>query len=154
MLNETIQKKIMLLFLLAVFSIAMGFLEGVVVYYLRLLPPVQNSLAFPAVPNFPQKILFVEQLREAATIIMLVSLALLIGKNRWQKIFVFTFAFSVWDLIYYASLYFLINWPMSLFEWDVVFLIPFPWILPVWVPVILFFSLAIFSAYKIIKNKK
>jgi hypothetical protein len=146
------REKIVTLILLAVFAIAMGFLEGVVVYYLRLLP-LQQSPEYPSVPNLTNELLLVEQLREAATIMMLVSLALVVGKNKWQKLFAFIFAFSIWDLFYYVSLYFLINWPTSLLDLDVVFLIPFPWIFPVWFPVGLFLVLSVFSGYRIIKSK-
>lgn len=147
------QEKIITLILLAVFAIAMGFLEGVVVYYLRLLP-LPNIPEFPSVPNLTNGILFVEQLREAATIIMLTAIALLIGKTKWQKIFSFAFIFSIWDLFYYVSLVFLMHWPTSLMDLDVVFLIPFPWIFPVWAPICGFSVLTLYSGYKILKDKK
>jgi len=147
------QGKIIALILLAVFAVAMGFLEGAVVYYLRLLP-LPNVPGFPSVPNLTGHVLFVEQFREAATIVMLASVAVLVGRNRWRKLLVFAFIFSIWDLFYYVSLYFLIGWPTSLVDWDAVFLIPFPWIFPVWVPVGGFFALAIYSGYKILKSNK
>ena len=146
-------KKIRLLVLLFVFATAMGVLEGIVVYYLRLLP-LPSFPGFPSVPNLTGHILLVEQIREAATIIMLASLALLVGSTKRQKLLAFAFAFSIWDLIYYVSLIFLINWPTSIFDIDVVFLIPVPWIFPVWFPVFFFLSLSIFSGYKILRDKK
>lgn len=147
------RKQIEKLILIAIFAIAMGHLEATVVCYLRLLPAVQGSLNLPAVPNFPREILFAEQLRESATIVMLVSLAMLVGKNNWQKVFVFIFAFSIWDLIYYASLRSLANWPTSLFDLDVVFLIPIQWTFPIYFPVILFTFLTFLSGYKILKEE-
>lgn len=146
------ERKLIILFLITLFAIAMGFMEGVIVFYLRLLPITQNSLSLPAAPHFPREILFVEQLREIATIVMLVVVALLAGKNNWQRLFVFIFIFSIWDLIYYSSLYWLAHWPTSLFEMDVVFLIPIQWMFPVYFPVFIFIVLALFSAYKILKN--
>jgi len=147
------KEKTIMLSLLFIFAIAMGFLEGVVVYYLRLLP-LPSVPNFPSVPNLIGNVLFVEQLREAATIIMLASLALLVGKDRLQKLHVFAFAFSILDLFYYVTLYMLIGWPTTLLDLDAVFLIPFPWIFPVWVPLGGFSALAIYSAIKIFRSKK
>jgi hypothetical protein len=147
------REKLILLILLAVFAMAMCFLEGVVVYYLRLLP-LTSAPGFPSVPNLTGHILFVEQMREGATIIMLASVAILVGKTRLQKLLVFAFIFGIWDLLYYVSLIFLIKWPASLLDFDVVFLIPFPWIFPVWAPICGFSILTIYSGYKILKSKK
>jgi hypothetical protein len=42
----------------------------------------------------------------------------------------------VWDVFYYVVLKVLLGWPESLATWDVLFLIPVPWIGPVWAPVV------------------
>lgn len=145
---------IKMLLLIVFFSVAMGFLEGSVAYYLHLLPPTPNSLNLPAAPNFPKEILFVEQLRETATVVMLAIFAGLVGKNTWQRLYIFLFLFSIWDLTYYASTYWLMGWPSSIFTMDVVFLIPLQWWFPVFFPVILFTILAIVSGYEILRFKQ
>jgi hypothetical protein len=46
----------------------------------------------------------------------------------------FLLAFGVWDLAYYGVLRLVLGWPHSLTNWDVLFLIPMPWVAPVWAP--------------------
>jgi len=122
--------------LLAVFGIAMAHLEGVVVVYLRkalgLLDSESNK---ESVEKFPKRYLRIEMTREAATIIMLVSIAWLAGTTWVEKGLFFLWTFAFWDLFYYVSLYILIKWPPTLKTIDVLFLIPVPWIAPVWFPV-------------------
>ena len=79
--------------------------------------------------------IFIEQTREVATIVMLVVLAILVGTTWLDKAIVFLWTFAFWDLFYYLSLYILIKWPPKLTTIDVLFLIPRPWIAPVWVPI-------------------
>lgn len=124
------------LLLLAFFGIAMAHFEGVVVVYLRkALGIIDSESNKESIDKFPKKYLYIEMTREAATIIMLVTIALLTGSDlvEWIVFFLWTFAF--WDLFYYLSLYILIKWPPKLTTIDVLFLIPVPWIAPVWFPI-------------------
>ena len=125
--------------LLAVFAIGMAHVEGVVVVYLRKvlgITDVESNLKVAAENfNFPRKYLLIEKTREMATIVMLVALAFLTGGSWLDKIVVFLWTFAFWDIFYYLSLYVLIKWPPKLTTIDVLFLIPRPWIAPVWVPV-------------------
>ncbi|OGW24053.1 MAG: hypothetical protein A2X59_12400, partial [Nitrospirae bacterium GWC2_42_7] len=82
------------------------------------------------------KSLWIEYLREMATIAMLASIAMLSGKNRLERIAAFLFSFGMWDIFYYLWLKVLIDWPSSLFTWDVLFLIPVVWVAPVLAPII------------------
>lgn len=124
------------LILLAIFGIAMAHLEGVVVVYLRkALGMLDSESNKESLDKIAPSYLKVEMTREAATIIMLVVIAFLVG-NSWPErgiFFLWTFAF--WDLFYYLSLYILIKWPPTLKTIDVLFLIPKPWIAPVWFPI-------------------
>ena len=68
--------------------------------------------------------------------IMLVTVALLAGakaKERWAS---FLWAFAGWDLTYYAGLWAILRWPSSLKDYDVLFLIPVPWVAQVWFPLL------------------
>ena len=124
------------LLLLAIFGIAMAHFEGVVVVYLRkALGMIDSESNKVSIEKFPQRYLYIEMTREAATIVMLVVIALLTGSDlvEWIVFFLWTFAF--WDLFYYLSLYILIKWPPKLTTIDVLFLIPVPWIAPVWFPI-------------------
>ncbi|MEN8187700.1 MAG: hypothetical protein ABFR05_11275 [Bacteroidota bacterium] len=122
--------------LLAVFGIAMAHLEGVVVVYLRkILGIIDSESNKESLKKFPKRYIFIEKTREAATIVMLVALAFLVGETWLDGVIVFLWTFAFWDLFYYLSLYILIKWPSKLTTIDVLFLIPRPWIAPVWVPI-------------------
>jgi len=115
-------------------------LEAVVVVYIRRIMdivPTPQNLDPQALAQVPDWLISTEQTREAATIVMLVALALLAGHTRVQKLAVFLFTFGVWDIFYYISLKALIDWPASLAAMDCLFLIPQPWYAPVWVPVVI-----------------
>ncbi len=135
-----------------IFAAAFGFIEAVVVVYLRaavgLLPGYQGTLAdvirrsgefyqqSQAVTQFPQSLLTLEVLREAATILMLLSVALLTAAKASSRAAVFLWTFAIWDMTYYAALWATVRWPLSLRDPDVLFLIPRPWVSPVWFPLL------------------
>ncbi len=121
-------------FLVGIYSVAMGFLEAIVVIYLRLLY-YPHGFDFP-IQSFPSQMLSVEWLREIATIVMLLIIGLLAGKNHLQKLLYFLYSFGVWDIFYYIGLKLLINWPSSFLTWDILFLIPITWVGPVLAPII------------------
>ncbi len=122
--------------LLAVFGVAMAHLEGVVVVYLRKsLGMLDSESNKESVEKFPKRFLYIEMTREATTIIMLVAIAYLVGTTWIEKGVFFLWTFAFWDLFYYLSLYILIKWPPTLKTIDVLFLIPVPWIAPVWFPI-------------------
>ena len=125
------------LILLAIFGIAMAHLEGVVVVYLRkALGMLDSESNKESIEKFPKHFLKIEMTREAATIIMLLVIAYLTGTSWIEKGVFFLWTFAFWDLFYYVSLYVLIKWPPSLTTIDVLFLIPKPWIAPVWFPIV------------------
>ena len=135
-----------------IFAIAFGFVEATVVVYLRaaagLLPGYTGTLSEvqhlgggthlepPTISQFPQSLLTVEMLREGATILMLVSIALLAVAGVRERWAVFLWTFALWDITYYAGLWATIRWPTSLKDLDVLFLIPVPWVAQVWFPLL------------------
>jgi hypothetical protein len=122
--------------LLAIFGIAMAHLEGVVVVYLRKsLGMLDSESNKESVAKFPKRFQHIEMTREAATIIMLVVMAYIAGPTWLERGIFFLWTFAFWDLFYYLSLYILIRWPPNLRTIDVLFLIPVPWIAPVWFPI-------------------
>lgn len=126
----------MKLSVLALFGIAMAHLEGVVVVYLRKalgITDIESNKV--SVGKFPKRWLNIEMTREAATIVMLASIAFLTGTTWPERAVFFLWTFAFWDLFYYVSLYILIKWPPSFRTIDVLFLIPVPWIAPVWFPI-------------------
>ncbi len=122
--------------LLALFGISMAHLEGVTVVYLRRALGINNTQTNrELLKKIPKHYISIEKTREVATILMLVTVALLVGKTWLDMIVVFLWTFAFWDLFYYLSLYLLIKWPPNFATIDVLFLIPRPWIAPVWVPI-------------------
>lgn len=124
--------------LLALFGIAMAHVEGVVVVYLRKAIGITGSDEDnkQALEKVPKRLVKIEMTREAATIVMLVVVALLSGEAWFERLMIFLWTFAFWDLFYYVSLYLVIKWPPKLTTTDVLFLIPRPWIAPVWFPVL------------------
>ena len=116
------------------YAVAMGVLEAAVVIYLR-------RLYFPGGFHFPMQmvesdIAVVELWREAATLTMLIAIGSLAGRTRAERFSYFIYCFGLWDLVYYAFLKLALGWPESLFTWDILFLLPFPWVGPVLAPCI------------------
>ncbi len=134
------------------FGMAFGFVEAAVVVYLRaavgLLPGYGGSLADVArlsanifqqaqtLDELPRSLLAVELAREGATMIMLVSVALLAVKTTRERWAIFLWTFAIWDISYYLGLWTTVRWPPSLFTADVLFLIPVPWFAQVWFPIL------------------
>lgn len=127
----------------------MGYLEAAVVAYLReLYYPngfhISKKIKFPFIKfgpvaelkPFSERIFLTELARELFTMIMLVSFAWLVGNSLSSRIVYFLLAFGVWDIFYYIFLKIILNWPESFGTTDVFFLIPTPWIGPVWLPIL------------------
>ncbi|HSY62250.1 MAG TPA: hypothetical protein VK796_10255 [Cytophaga sp.] len=132
------------IFWLTLFSIAMGFMETAVVVDLRELY-YPEGFNFPLMPIAP-KIAITEFLRETATIIMLAGIGILAGKNKIQRFAFFIYAFAIWDIFYYVFLKVLLDWPESVFTWDILFLIPIPWVGPVLAPCIVSLTMILLTA--------
>lgn len=130
---------------LTAFSLSMGFLETAVVVYLREIY-YPKGFDFPLVP-ITSIIAITEILREAATLIMLIGIGVLTGKNKAERFVCFLYSFAVWDIFYYVFLKLLLNWPASLFTWDILFLLPVPWVGPVLAPCITSLSMILLFAY-------
>jgi hypothetical protein len=128
---------------LILFGIGFGFVEAAVVVYLRALY-YPKGFSFPLV--LPENhIMRVEAVREAATILMLFTVAML-ARRAWAR-FAFCVVFGVWDIVYYLGLRAAIGWPEGLGTWDVLFLLPSPWLGPVWTAVLIAVSLVVAGAW-------
>jgi len=141
-----------IIFWVTLFTIAMGFMESAVVVYLRELY-YKTGFVFPLKQISPF-IAKVEFFRELATIIMLIGIGIIAGKNKIQRFAYFVFAFAIWDLFYYVFLYVCLSWPQSLSTWDILFLIPVPWVGPVWAPCLLSLLMIVGSVFIIFKTDK
>jgi hypothetical protein len=135
-MNETMSER-MRVVIVSLFAVAMAWVESAVVVYLRTMvgridpyqtDPLPMSGAMAALGR-------IEMGREAATLVMLLSVGLLAGRSvraRWAYTLL---AFGVWDIFYYVWLELMTGWPHSLLSWDILFLLPLPWWGPVLAPV-------------------
>jgi hypothetical protein len=98
---------------IAIFAAAFGFVEAAVVVYLRaavgLLPGYTGTLSelqhspqgyeqTKSISQFPPSLLTIEMYREAATMVMLLSVALLAASRASARWAAFLWAFALWDI--------------------------------------------------------
>ncbi len=130
----------------SLFGIGFAFVEAVVVVYLRAASGllVGTSLQDNAAINEPAQIIgllpqhlhSLEIGREAATMVMLLTVTFLSASRKIERIALFLWVFAIWDIFYYFFLWLTIRWPGSLLTPDVLFLIPVPWMSQVWFPLL------------------
>ena len=126
-----------------VLALAFGWIEASVVVYLREIYVREVSLQGPnylaglqiTLVSLPSHLVGMEMAREACTILLLGAVAWLAGRRPADRAGAFLLSFGIWDLTYYAVLKLVVGWPDSLSAWDILFLIPLPWVAPVWAPV-------------------
>lgn len=109
---------------ITLFAVAMGYLEAVVVIYLRSI--LTRRTDWQAI----------EITREFATLVMLITFAFIAGSNARKRVGVFLWIFGIWDIVYYLGLKIWLNWPESLMTIDTLFYIPCTWTAPVYFPVL------------------
>ncbi|HHH72204.1 MAG TPA: hypothetical protein ENL04_00050 [Sulfuricurvum sp.] len=119
---------------LIVWGITFGYMEAAVVVYLR-------EIYYPDGFAFPLKlisgaIMWTEIGREAATLVIMAATVMLAYERMQSRMAAFAVLFGVWDIFYYVFLRLILDWPKSLATWDILFLIPAPWVGPVWAPVL------------------
>ena len=119
----------------ALYAIAMGYVEGAVVTYLRDARGIEDLVR--DAPQQMDKLAGIEVGREVATIVMLLALGWLAGRRLQDRLGFFVFAFGLWDIAYYVWLALFNGWPRSPLDWDILFLIPVPWWGPVLAPALI-----------------
>ena len=115
---------------LALFAIAMAQVEASIVVHLRTIYYPGDPLQIFPLALMTHRDLAIELLRELATVVMIVSVAMLAVRGAMRRFAAFVYVFGLWDLFYYLWLKLMIGWPVSWLEWDVLFLIPWPWFGP------------------------
>lgn len=122
------------LFWLMVWGVAFGYIEASVVVYLR-------EIYYPEGFTFPvliiqDHIMLTEVIREAVTLLIIWATVCLSYQKLQSRIAAYVVLFGIWDIFYYIFLKLLLNWPEKFNTWDILFLIPAPWVGPVWAPVL------------------
>lgn len=119
------------------FAVAMAYLEAAVVVYLQTALSSRVGPVFPLVPaDQAGGLIEIEAGREAATIVMIAAVGLLTGRTWLERLAWSAVVFGAWDIGYYGWLYVLSGWPPSLGTPDILFLLPVPWVGPVWSPML------------------
>ena len=119
----------------ALYAIAMAYVEAAAVSYLREMRGIDDLMH--DLPATLDRFVAIEIGREAATIVMLLSVGWIAGRRLQDRLGFFVFAFGVWDIAYYGWLSLFEGWPRSPFDWDILFLIPVPWWGPVLAPALI-----------------
>jgi hypothetical protein len=144
------------------YAISFGFVEAAVVEYLRAIyyPLNRGGFQFPvltleqitALGNEHWVRLLIELGRELCTLIMLMSMGIVAGRNRREAWAHFVVAFGVWDISFYLWLKLFLNWPPGLMTWDLLFLVPVPWVGPVLAPIIVSLTM-IFAGVVVLRRE-
>src|SRR5574341_213288 len=121
----------------ALYAAAMAWVESAVVVYLRTLIGRLEPYQLDPLPFTSAGLGQTEIIREVATMVMLLAVGWLTGRT-WRSRAGYTMlAFGVWDILYYVFLAVIGPWPHSIWDWDILFLIPLPWWGPVRAPVLI-----------------
>jgi hypothetical protein len=134
---------------LVFFGIAFAYIESAVVVYLRAIF-YPNGFTFP-IADFRTltgfgRYLVTEIGREAATLVLMFTASYMLGRNLRRRFAYFLTIFGVWDIFYYVWLKVLIDWPASIIDWDILFLMPVTWAGPVLAPVITSLTMLVIAA--------
>ncbi len=122
--------------LVVIFATAMAWVESAVVFYLRTMidrVELYQANPLPVIGGLGPA----ELVREMATMVMLLTVGILAGRTWRSRLGYSAVAFGVWDILYYVFLKEMCGWPHSVFDWDILFLLPLPWWGPVLVPVLI-----------------
>jgi hypothetical protein len=152
---EPLKRTFKTFLIVVAFGIAFGYIEAAVVVYLRqIFHP--DGFIFPmnvfGIDADSRRLLLAEIGREVATIVLIFTGAWLFGRNRQQRVAYFMIIFAVWDIFYYVWLKVLLDWPASIMDWDILFLIPVTWASPVLYPVLISLTLIVFAAAILYRN--
>ena len=118
------------------FGIAFGYAEAAVVVYLRAALGIVPGAVPAHDPGTFGTFEAVEIARELATLVMIAAVGLLAGRTRFERLAWAAVVFGAWDIVYYAGLRLAMGWPPTIDTWDVLFLVPTPWVGPVWAPLV------------------
>lgn len=135
----------------ALFAAAFGYVEALVVVYIRQLGAMPPGLDYPVIWanrglawNGAAIISEMRRLgvygteygREIATLLLLLGPAMAAGKTGRERLGLYLFTFAVWDETFYLWLKLWTGFPQSLASTDIYFLVPIAWYGPVWFPVL------------------
>ncbi len=139
---------------LLIFSLAFALTEAATAYYLKTVTGLYTFNSLPrhadilnlgfvqlasaaSVITSHKELFALEGWRETATMIVLLGVSFLAGKDFRKKLGAFLISFAVWDIFYYIFLKIFTGWPQSVWDTDVFLINPVAVVGPVVVAIIL-----------------
>jgi len=138
------------------FALCLGLMEAAVVVYLRALGlPGGSELSqlHGLLHGVDTRLLWVEQQRELATLVLLLVPAYLFSVRFSYRLLSYILCFGAWDLAYYVFLKGFLAWPEHWTVLDVLFLVPRPWIAPVLCPVLISAGMVLFASVYLLLSR-
>jgi hypothetical protein len=156
-MNEFRKSIFLKLIVVVIFGISLAYFEAAVVVYLREIFH-SEGFTFPLidfdVSSLQKRLLLTEIGREAASIFLITTAAWLFADNTRRRLADFLIIFAFWDIFYYVWLKLLLDWPASIMDWDILFLIPVPWASPVLAPVLVSILFLVFAGIILYRDYK
>ncbi len=152
-----------------VFAAAFGYVEALVVVYIRRLTGMAPGLDYhelwtakhlawngPAILAEMRHlgIYQTEYGREIATLLLLLGPALAAGRTGRERLGLYLYTFAVWDETYYLWLKLWTGFPRSLGATDIYFLVPIAWYGPVWFPSLIVMPALIFLSLRLLTHSQ
>ena len=149
------------------YAAAFGYVEALVVVYIRRLGAMPPGLDYPAIwagrhlawngaaiigEMRRLGVYDTEYGREIATLLLLLGPAMAAGRTGRERLALYLFTFAMWDETFYLWLKLWTGFPQSLTSTDIYFLVPIAWYGPVWfqvlvvMPALLAISLRLLSS--------
>jgi hypothetical protein len=125
---------------LAALCIAVGYVDAVTTFYVRgMLQVAQEGGGFAQAVTeaMPPRIVALEQTRQAATVLVLVTVAVVAGRNLQQQFGTALYVLGGWVVFRYAAIRTITDWPSSLTDVDTVLYLPEAVYAPVWMPIVI-----------------
>lgn len=126
------------------YAVAMAYVESAVVVDLQRALAGQVGAILPLRPiDQADGLIAIEVGREAATMVMIATVGVLAGRSWLERLAWSAVVFGIWDIGYYGWLYVFSGWPPTLGTLDILFLLPVPWVGPVWSPIVVSLALVV-----------
>ncbi|MGC9318464.1 MAG: hypothetical protein ACP5KN_10600 [Armatimonadota bacterium] len=124
---------------LAALCIAVGYLDAVTSFYLHGMLRAGHegaTYARASAEDMSARVRVLEQTRQAAVVLVLLTVGIVAGRNGLQQAGTVIFALGAWGLMRYAAIRTITDWPGSLSDADVLLYLPQEVCAPVWMVLI------------------
>ena len=151
------------------YAAAFGYVEALVVVYIRRLGAMPPGLDYPAIWASRHLawsgaaiigemrrlgVYNAEYGREIATLLLLLGPAMAAGRTGRERLALYLFTFAVWDETFYLWLKLWTGFPQALTSTDIYFLVPIAWYGPVWFPVLVVMPALIFISFRLLLSPR